>query len=249
MTVTMPVTMTGQAGFAAALLDPGLPVPAGLCGPGGAPVGRRFDVYRNTVAGGLTRALEAGFPAVRALVGAEFFAAMAGVFLRAHPPRDRVLMLYGADFPGFLAGFGPVAHLGYLADVARLEQALRESYHAADHVPARLEGVAPERLLKMRLRLAPSVRLVRSGWPVAQVRAAALGQGPAPEMRAEDVVVLRLGFDPEVRVLPPGGGAFLAALGKGARLEAAIDAGGAGFDAGAALGMVLAAGAVEGIEE
>jgi hypothetical protein len=241
--------MSGQAGFAAALLDPGLPVPAGLTGPQGGPVGRRFDVYRNNVAGGLTRALEAGFPAVRALVGAEFFAAMAGVFLRAHPPKGRVLMLYGADFPAFLEGFGPVAHLGYLADVARLEQDVRESYHAADHVPARLDGVDPARLLAMRLRLAPSLRLVRSGWPVVQIRAAALGQGPKPVMGAEAGLVLRPGFDPEVRRLTPKAGDFVAALMAGARLEAAMDAAGPDVDAGAVLGQLLAAGAVEGMEE
>ncbi len=90
---------------------------------------------------------------------------MAGVFLRAYPPRDRVLMLYGAEFPEFLGAFQPVAHLGYLPDVARLEQALRESYHAADHRAADLSGMTPEALLTRRLRLAPSARLLRSRWP------------------------------------------------------------------------------------
>ncbi len=236
-----------QAEFVAALMDPGAAVPAGLTGPGGGPVGRRFDVYRNNVAGGLTRALEAGFPAVRRLVGEEFFAAMAGVFLRTHPPRGRVLMLYGDEFPGFLADFPPVAHLGYLADVARLEQALREAYHAADHVPVALAGMAPERVLRMRLGLAPSARVVRSRWPVRSIWAANLRGGPAPVMQGEDVLVLRAGFDPEPHLLPPGGTAFVAALQAGLPLEAALEAGGEG--AGAVLALLLRAGAmVEGRE-
>jgi hypothetical protein len=233
-----------QAGFVEALLDPGLPVPAGLVDPSGGPAGRRFDVYRNNVAGGLTRALETGFPAVRQLVGEAFFAAMAGVFLRAHPPRDRVLMLYGGEFPGFLAGFPPVAHLGYLPDVARLEQALRESYHAADHRPADFSGLSPDDLLGRRLGLAPSLRLIRSRWPVHGIWAAHGGGGGVPQMRAEDVVVLRAGFDPMPHLLPTGGGAFVAALLAGQSLGAAIDAAGPGFDAGAALGLLLAQGAV-----
>ena len=50
-------------------------------------------------------------------------------------------------------------------------------------------------------------------------------------------------------LLPPGGGALVAALGQGETLAAAIDAGGEGFDAGAALGLMLAAGAIVEISE
>ncbi|MEZ5796811.1 MAG: DNA-binding domain-containing protein [Paracoccaceae bacterium] len=238
-----------QGEFVAALLDPGLPVPAGLVDPWGQPAGRRFDVYRNTVAGGLTRALESGFPAVRRLVGEEFFAAMAGVFLRAHPPRSRILMLYGAGFPAFLAAFPPVRHLGYLPDVARLEQAIRESYHAADHAPARLEGLTPEALLARRLRLAPSLRLVRSAWPVHGIWAANMQAGPSPVARAEDALVLRQDYTPVPHLLPAGGADFVEALAGGAPLAQAIDAGGADLDASAVLGLLLAGGAVAEVLE
>lgn len=236
-----------QHAFVAALLDPDLPVPSGLIAPGGAPAGRRFDVYRNNVAGGLTRALEAGFPAVRRLVGEEFFAAMAGVFLRSHPPRDRMLMLYGAEFPAFLGAFQPAAHLGYLSDVARLEQALRESYHAADHQAVDFAALPPEALLTRRLKLAPSARLLRSPWPVRAIWAANLRGGSAPVAGAEDVLVLRRGFDPEPHLLPQGGAEFVAALGKGESLSAAMDA--AGEVAGAVLALLVAQGAIAEILE
>jgi hypothetical protein len=42
--------MTGQTGFATALLDPARPAPEGLVNPFGGPAGKRFDVYRNNVA-------------------------------------------------------------------------------------------------------------------------------------------------------------------------------------------------------
>jgi hypothetical protein len=236
-----------QGEFVTALLDPAAAVPAGLIGPGGEPAGRRFDVYRNNVAGGLTRALEAGFPVVRKLVGDEFFAAMAGVFLRAYPPRDRVLMLYGAEFPEFLGAFQPVAHLGYLPDVARLEQALRESYHAADHRAADLSGMTPEALLTRRLRLAPSARLLRSRWPVHAIWAANLRGGPAPVPGAEDVLVLRAAFDPEPHRLPPRGAEFVEALARGRPLGAAMDLGAEA--AGAVLGLLAAQGAIAEVLE
>ena len=110
-----------QAGFARALLDPEFAVPEGIIDPNGKPAPKRFSVYRNNVASGLIKALEASFPVIRKLVGDEFFAAMAVVFARAHPPRSRLLAQYGDAFPDFLSRFPPVSHLGYLADVARLE--------------------------------------------------------------------------------------------------------------------------------
>lgn len=121
--------------FVAAVLDPSRPVPGFLVRPDGHPPTKRFAVYRNNVAVGLTDTLQTDFPVVRKLVGEAFFDAMAGEFLRRHPPQSRIMMLYGDAFADFLARFPPVANLGYLPDVARLDQALRESYHTADADP------------------------------------------------------------------------------------------------------------------
>jgi len=79
------------AGFAAALMDRSLPPPAGLAGE----ASRRFAVYRNNVAVGLIRALEARFPAILDLVGGEFFRAMARDFALANLPKSPVLIEFG----------------------------------------------------------------------------------------------------------------------------------------------------------
>jgi Putative DNA-binding domain len=210
-----------QRAFAEALLNPDAAVPDGITDPEGRPAPKRFSVYRNNVASSLTRALEASFPTVRKLVGEEFFGAMAVVFLRAHPPASRMLMLYGAEFPAFLKSFPPVAHLGYLPDVARLDQAIRESYHAADSTPlpdAEFQRLMGADLARLRLALAPSLRLIRSRWPLHGIWAANADGGPKPRAEAEDVVVLRPEFDPRPHLLPPGGGAFLHGLLAGRRI-------------------------------
>ncbi|TCO71902.1 DNA-binding domain-containing protein [Rhodovulum euryhalinum] len=212
--------MTRQDEFAAALLDPDRAYPPGLLGKGGPPAARRFDVYRNNVVASLIEALETGFPVVRALVGAPFFKAMAGEFVRRHPPLTPLLMLYGAELPGFLKGFPPVDGLPYLPDIARLELALRESYHAADAAPIAPEALAalpPEALARARLRLAPAVRLIRSDWPVHGIWMAHNG-GPNPQPEPEEVLVARPGFDPVLRRLPAGSHAVLLALSSGGRL-------------------------------
>ncbi|ARE39309.1 hypothetical protein RGUI_1168 [Rhodovulum sp. P5] len=215
--------MSGQTGFAGALLDPARAVPPGLTGFGGMQAGKRFDVYRNNVVGGLIDALEAGFPVVHALVGPDFFKAMAGEFVRRHPPQSPRLMLYGADLPEFLTNFPPVQSLPYLPDIARLEYGLRESYHAADADPVdpqTLAAVPPDRLPDLRLRFVPSMRVIRSDWPIADIWRAHHG-GPHPKPGAQESLIARPGYDPLPHDLPPGGFAVISALQTGEPLGAA----------------------------
>jgi hypothetical protein len=241
-----------ETAFVTALMDPEAPVPTGVVDPFGQPAPKRFSVYRNNVAASLTRALEAAFPTVRKLVGEAFFGAMAVVFLRAHPPRSPMLMLYGEAFPAWLEGFPPVAHLGYLPDVARLDQAMRESYHAADSAPlpeAELHRLLGQDIAVLRLRLAPSLRLVRSRWPVQSIWAANHEGGPAPRPGAQDVVVLRPGFDPRPHALPPGGGPVLAALARGLTLGDSLGQAAETMDIAAVLGLLIQGHAIIGVTE
>ena len=104
-----------QGDFAAALLDPGRPMPIGLVGPDGEPSPKRFAVYRNNVVVGLMEALKDAFPAVHRIVGADFFRAMARAYARVEPPRSPIMLDYGAGFPDFVRQFEPAAVLPYLA--------------------------------------------------------------------------------------------------------------------------------------
>lgn len=205
----------GQTTFHDALRRSDAPRPKGLTDGNGRPAGRRFDVYRNNVAVSLSEALETAFPAIRKLVGDANFKLLAGAFLRQHPPSSPLMMFYGQEMPGFLANFEPTKSLGYLPDVARLELALRASYHAADAAPidaGALQGLAPDALMRIRMTLAPSLRLIRSPWPIHAIWRFNMTEGPKPVAGSEDVVVLRPELDPEPVLLPTGGGAFIEAL-------------------------------------
>lgn len=239
--------------FLPPLLDPAQPAPAGLQDGKGNPAGSRFDVYRNNVTHSLTEALAQGFPAIVKLLGSDSFAAGARVFLRDNPPRSQVLTHYGAGFPDFLQAAAPLAHLGYLADVARLELALRHSYHAADATPlppATLAAIAPEALSTTRLTLAPALRLIRSTWPVHAIWAYNMIDGsPKPQAIPQDVLVTRPAYDPVAQVLPAGGAAFVQALLAGDTLGGAHEAGLTeqdGFDPAETLGLLIAGGALTG---
>ena len=241
---------TGQTAFTAALLDPDAPVPADLADPQGRPAGRRFSVYRNNVAVSLTEALETAFPVLRKLVGDEFFAAMAGVFLRQHPPASPLMMHYGAEMPAFLEVFDPVKSLPYLPDIARLEIAIRQSYHAADSrplAPEALQSLPPDQLMQARIMLAPALRLIRSDWPVHAIWAANMAGGPKPEMRPQAALVMRPGFDPVVICADQPMADFIDALLRGHPFAAALDAAGARFDLSAALTQLLEGRAMVGM--
>jgi hypothetical protein len=180
------LTEATQPRLAAALLDPAIPVP------------RRFDVHRNTMMSSLVRALADGFPSIERLVGPAFFAAMAAEFVRAQPPSHPVLLAYGAGFAGFLERFDPVAHLPWLADVARLDGLRRRAWHAAD-VPmlnvAALNSVDPEQLAEQRIALHPSVGVLGSVHPARTLWAAQNGdESPLPiDWAAETAAVWRSG--------------------------------------------------------
>src|SRR5262249_59435732 len=78
----------------------------------------RLNIYRNTSRTALTNALRLNFPAVQRLVGGDFFAAAADVFITREPPRTAWLDFYGDGFPQFLQSFQPAAALIYLPDVS-----------------------------------------------------------------------------------------------------------------------------------
>ena len=247
--------MAGQADFVDALLNPARKVPNGLINPDGGRAVKRFDVYRNNVAVSLAEALETAFPVIRKLVGDSNFSILSGAYLRKYPPESPLMMYYGTRMPEFLAAFGPVRELGYLPDVARLELALRESYHAADSVPlAPTELQVPiDRLMASRVTFAPSVRLVRSTWPIHGIwRFNMVSDAPKPQARGENVLVTRPEFDPKPSTLGPGGGTFASALMAGKCFADAVDAAAAmapEFDLAKVLGAFLEGAALTGLDE
>lgn len=247
--------MTSQTDFRAALLDAAQPQPEGLSDGNGRPAGRRYNVYRNNVAVSLTDALETGFPAVAKLIGTENFRNIAGLYLRQSPPESPRMMLYGRGFGDFLDAFAPLAKYPYLGDVARLEFALRESYHATDSTPidpAAL-GIDPEALMASTLTLAPSLRLLRSPYPIVSLwRYNMVADAPKPQPEAQDALILRAEFDPEPHALPQGGAAFVTALLQGRPLGAAYEAGLSetpAFDLSAMLTLLLGGNAITSLKE
>ena len=229
-----------EALFGPALFDVELPVPEGLTDGSGHPAGKRFDVYRNNVVVALTEALQTGFPVLQKLVGVENFKRLAGLFLRAHPPNSPVMMFYGSAMPQFLETFEPLAHVPYLPDVARLELALRRSYHAPDDTPASgLESLSED----SRVVLARSAHYLPSSWPIWGIwHFNTAPSAPHPREIPQHIIVLRPEFDPTPHALSPAEGAWVQSVQTGLTLGQAMDQAGridTNFDVSHILGLLV----------
>ena len=203
----------------------------------------RINVYRNNYQESLHGALRDVYPVVARLVGEDFFRYAVSCYLEQYPLHQGSLIGFGDTFATFLGGFEPAAGLPYLEDVARLEWAWHEAFHAhngdtmAPGRLARLDGYDAERL---RFRLAPATRLIASRYPLlriweanqpehTEVETVRLDQGP------DHLLVLRIGLRVEIVALEEAEYVFLDALGSGAELGTACEiasARDAGFDPG-----------------
>lgn len=211
--------------IATALLAPDRAVPAGFKAGGRSERERGFAVYRNNVVVSLIDSLAETFPVTQALVGEDFFRAMARARVVADPPRSPVLIEYAQAFPGFVAGFAAAADVPYLADVARIEAHCVAAYDAEDAEPIPQAqyvelSARPDRLASTRITLHPACRWMRSRYAVHSLWSAHQGiedmaQAEVGEIEVdqpEDILVVRPSLAVQVTVLPRGGIVFLDAL-------------------------------------
>ena len=129
-------------------------------------------LYRGNLTATWDKTLSAAYPVLQALVGDEFFAALAKAFGKQHPSTDGDLHRYGAEFADFLTDFAPVASYQYFPDVARYEWALHRAHFAAATPAidrAYLATCTPQHLEDLRLHLHPSCTLLSSNWSVSAI--------------------------------------------------------------------------------
>ena len=219
------------ATFAEALLDPAREVPVLVTGPNGKAAVRRYNVYRNNVTVSLIDALAAIYPAVQRITGVDFFRAMARFHVRESPPASPLLFDYGRGFPAFIERYDHAQSLPWLADVARIERAWLDAYHAADAAPlspVALSRVDPDRLAGLVFNAHPAARIVRSSFAAVTIFAANRDAGAAGAIDAsipEDALITRPDIEVIVSRLPQGGATFLTSLLSGGSLgDAAVAA-------------------------
>lgn len=248
--------MSDQDTFIAALLDPNLAVPEGITSARGEADAKRFAIYRNNVAVGLTTALAQRFPVVKQLVGEPFFNGMARAFMKVSLPQSPLIFAYGDEFGDFIESFEPAAALPYLADVARLEAAWTRAYHAGDVLAATLEiltRIAPDQIASTKLRPHAAAAILQSEFSVGSIWQAHQNAQPGKLAvgSGEWVAVSRPAFEVRVYIIPQADGVFGQRLLAGETIGDAAEAAFAhdrNFDFGRALVGLISLGAFAGID-
>ena len=218
------------ATFSSALFDPSGATPADLVGPRGKATTKRYNVYRNNATVSLIDALAAIYPATQRIVGVEFFRTIAWFHIRATPPTSTLLFEYGHDFPAFIETYEHARELPWLADVARLERAWLDAYHATDKaclLSDAFGAIPSERLVDVVFVTHPAARIVRSSYPAVSIFAMNRSDGPVTPFEsgdAEDGLITRPDTDVVIRRLAPGSAAFLTSLMSGETLGVAAAA-------------------------
>lgn len=203
------------------------------------PSSRGLAAYRANAHASAQRALQAVYPVLEQLIGADNFSYLARDFWHQCPPQRGDLAQWGEDLAAFVAASQQLASTPYLADVARTEWALHACALAGDAT----QDIASFTLLTqhdpqaLALRMAPGACVLRSAYPAAAITLAHQGVGSLDDAAsllragtAQAALVWRQGFAPRLRVLHEAELAFTAATCEGRALSTALDAAPANFD-------------------
>lgn len=214
-----------QRGFAGAVRN--LPIKGSLeVAEAGLAADRRIAIYRNHHRISLAGALAANFPTVAALLGAQVFEGVAMDFVAASPPLEPCLSNYGAGFAAFLDAERRLRAVPYIGDAARLDWASNKAERADDipvFSPADLEQASRSGLADLRLTAHPSVSLLRSRYPLLQIRAVAQGNGANVSLDEGGVLLMvwRRGATVDCAALDTAAYQFITAMSVGESLAVA----------------------------
>jgi hypothetical protein len=171
----------------------------------------------------LLAALRDNFPVLHRALGDEDFAALAHDYIDAHPSRFRSIRWFGDALVDFLDADPERLPHPALADVARMDWAMRGAFDAREvsllTLPD-LAALAPEVWPLKRFALLPSVRIIELNWRVEPIWRAlnedADAQSEAPELFAHLLLVWRPKLDCLWRSAAGAEAAALRAVAQGA---------------------------------
>ncbi|WP_426100494.1 DUF692 family multinuclear iron-containing protein [Massilia sp. TSP1-1-2] len=191
----------------------------------------RLGLYRGNLTATWNKVLCAAFPIVRALVGDDFFTALARAYGLAHPSDNADLHHFGASFADFLALFEHVADYPYLPDMARFEWLLHRAHYAPDGAAlsaAALSALSPQEFEDARFALHPACALFASSWAIAQLWQAHQADSGAvfPQAMATPctAAIVRPAWKTTAVALTAASHAALLALASGRTMGEALDA-------------------------
>ena len=159
-------------------------VTAHVVGSARVPVATRLGIYGNAYRSRLAEALEANFPALAALLGADF-QQLAQRYIGAHDSPFFSIRYYGHELAQFLASNEDYAEIPLLTELARWEWVMAGVFDAADApllTHAALTRFSPRQWAQLRFTVHPSVARLELAWNVPQLWSALTAGAERPEV-------------------------------------------------------------------
>ncbi len=218
----------------------------------------RVEIYANAYFYRLLEALKEDYPLTLAALGEDDFHNLITSYLLEFPPTEPSLFFAGLNLPDFLGTYPAAGERPWLPELAELERALLESFHASDAATldaAALRSIPSAEWPGLSMRMAPATKVLYCRWRVDE----AAGPNPAvilpnpPRLAPAAVLIWRQDGDVLFRGLEPpeAAGLALAARPQGARFDEICDAAAAEIanpaDAAAAINGMLARWLADGL--
>jgi hypothetical protein len=208
----------------------------------------QLEIYREQFWLRHTTSLLEDFPGLSGILGQTEWEKLAEQYLREVVPDSYTLRDLGQRLPQVIERASWLPHQALCLDMARLELAYIEVFDAPNSLPLapeRLTSIPEDDLLRARLAIAPSVRLLSVSYPVADLRRALRAESDEPvaipEPRAQNLVVYRRELRLWDMPLTSVAFAFLSGLARGAPLGAAAEAAAISAEAEAEIGQSIGA--------
>ncbi|HET6371783.1 MAG TPA: DNA-binding domain-containing protein [Candidatus Polarisedimenticolia bacterium] len=143
--------------------------------PAGESVAARWNIYAEGYLLRLAEAIGNDYPAIRRIAGHWAFVQLCRRYLSAFPPSSFDIGRAGAALAIYLPSDAASGSLPFLPDLARFEWALAEAVVARDVVPltwSDVKACGADRFTDLPLVATPGTAIVRSIWPLSDLRIA-----------------------------------------------------------------------------
>ena len=128
-----------------------------------------FEIYVNAYRGRLAEVLADNFPVLYKALGDDAFASLAQAYIKAEPSTFRSARWFGHRLVEFMDSTPALLPHPALADIARMDWAIRGAFDSADKQVLTVEDIANipgEKWSGLQFMLHPSARLIDLHWQV-----------------------------------------------------------------------------------
>jgi hypothetical protein len=167
------------------------------------PIATRLAIYGNAYRARLAETLEAHYPALLALLGAQGFNNLCSAYIDVHDSNFASIRYYGGELAALLASDADYTATPVLAELARWEWAMTEVFDAADAVPLEVQAlaeVAPMDWARLTFEMHPSLRRLDLNWNAPELWKALTAERPPPAAACADAAALWLLWRRELQI-------------------------------------------------